>query len=453
MIEFPDNFAWGVATASYQVEGAVDADGRRPSIWDTFSHTPGKIVADEPGDIANDHYHRYAEDARLLGSLNLGYYRFSVAWPRVQPDGRGPINPAGLDFYKRLIDALLENGVQPWVTLYHWDLPQVLEDAGGWPARDTAYRFADYAVATFEGLQDRVRHWTTLNEPWCSAFLGYAAGTHAPGVTDPAASIRAVHHLLLGHGLAARAIRASHPDAEVGITLNPQPIQPATDSDADRDAARRIDGLRNRLFLDPLYYGKYPADVLDDLAGVVDDSYIQGDDEKTIAAPLDFLGINYYSPAVVRQGADSVSDAVYVGSGDVESVAQGLPVSDMGWEIAPDSLHELLVRLYRDYPGVPLYVTENGIALQDRLGADGTVEDPERIAYLDGHLRAVHRAIADGVDLRGYFVWTFADNWEWSFGTSKRFGLVYLDYPTQRRIPKSSARWFADVARRNALDT
>lgn len=449
MIAFPDGFAWGVATASYQIEGAVSADGRGPSIWDTFSHTPGKIVNDEPGDVANDHYHRYLEDVALMADMNLGYYRFSIAWPRVQPDGRGAFNEAGLDFYSRLIDALLDKGIRPWVTLYHWDLPQSLEDAGGWPVRETAERFAEYAIAVCDRFKDRVRFWTTLNEPWCSAFLGYSSGTHAPGRTEPAASLKSVHHLLLGHGLAAREMRGS--DVEVGITLNPAPIRALTDSPADQDAARRIDGLRNRIFLDPLFYGRYPGDVLDDVASIVDTAHIHGDDEKTIAVPLDFLGINYYNTQIVRKGVAEEGPGAAPGSADVESVPQGLPTSDMGWEIEPSGLRDLLARIHRDYPGIPLYVTENGIALRDEV-VDGVVSDPDRIAYIDGHLRAAHQAISDGIDLRGYFVWTFTDNFEWSFGTTKRFGLVYVDYPTQRRIPKASAAWYAQVTHDNALD-
>lgn len=450
-MRLPDGFGLGVATASYQVEGAVADDGRKPSVWDTFAHTPGRIVNDDTGDIACDHYHRYAEDVALLASLGVQYYRFSLAWPRIQPDGRGPLNAAGVDFYSRLVDALLENGIQPWVTLYHWDLPQVLEDLGGWPSRDTASYFADYAAATYERLSDRVINWTTLNEPWCSAYLGYANGMHAPGRTDPTDAIRAAHHLLLGHGMAVSRMRDIGAQGnQFGITLNLWPVTAVTPD--DQDAARRVDGISNRFFLDPVLLGRYPTDVVDDLAAKGIDPGIQDGDEKTIAAPLDVLGVNYYNPVQVRLRSEPVTEPVaWVGCEDVESVPFGLPTTDMGWEIDPDGLRRLLVRLRDDYPAMPIYVTENGIALRDVPGPDGVVDDPERVAYIDGHLRAVGQAIEAGVDVRGYFLWTFTDNFEWSYGFSKRFGLVYLDYPTQARIPKTSAAWFAQVCRTGEL--
>ncbi len=447
---FPPGFAFGVATASYQIEGAVTEGGRRPSIWDTFAHTPGKTLNGDTGDVACDHYHRYAEDVELIASLGVTHYRFSLAWPRIQPDGKGPLNPAGLDFYARLVDSLLSHGIQPWVTLYHWDLPQALEDAGGWPARDTAHRFADYAAATYQRLGDRVSHWTTLNEPWCSAFLGYFTGRHAPGRREPAASIRAVHHLLLGHGLATSAMRGLRSSNELGITLNLWPVSAASDSPSDVDAARRVDGISNRFFLDPILLGHYPADVLEDLAPVTDLTHLHDGDEQAIAAPIDLLGVNYYTGLQVKEGAGN-PESGWVGSPNVESVPRGFPTTDMGWEIEPDGLRRLLLRLRQDYPTTPLYITENGIALRDSPDADGKVDDPDRIAFIDGHLRAAAQALADGVDLRGYFLWTFTDNFEWSFGFSKRFGLFYLDYPTQRRIPKTSAAWFAQVAKTGEL--
>jgi beta-glucosidase len=447
---FPPGFAFGVATASYQIEGAVAEDGRRPSIWDTFAHTPGKTRGGDTGDVACDHYHRFAEDVELIASLGVTHYRFSLAWPRIQPDGKGPVNPAGLDFYARLVDSLLSHGIQPWVTLYHWDLPQALEDAGGWPARDTAHRFADYAAATYERLGDRVGHWTTLNEPWCSAFLGYFTGRHAPGRRDQAAAIRAVHHLLLGHGLAISQLRGLRPGNELGITLNLWPVSAASDSPSDVDAARRVDGISNRFFLDPILLGRYPADVLADLAPVTDLTHLHDGDEQAIAAPIDLLGVNYYTGLQVKEGTGN-TESGWVGSPNVESVPRGFPTTDMGWEIEPDGLRRLLLRLHRDYPTTPLYITENGIALRDSPDADGKVDDPDRIAYIDGHLRAAAQALAEGVDLRGYFLWTFTDNFEWSFGFSKRFGLFYLDYPTQRRIPKTSAAWFTQVAKTGEL--
>jgi beta-glucosidase len=431
-------FTWGVATASYQIEGAVAEDGRSPSIWDTFSHTPGAVHGGDTGDVADDHYHRYRDDVDLMGSLGVGAYRFSLAWPRLQPDGHGPLNRKGVDFYARLTAALRERGIEPWATLYHWDLPQVLEDAGGWPARDTALRFADYAARVHDALGDSIGHWITLNEPFCSSLLGYAAGVHAPGVRDDAAAIRAVHHLLLGHGLAAARMRDG---GQVGLTLNLSPV------DGEPDAARRIDGLSNRIFLDPVLGRGYPADVADDLAGVTDLAHVHDGDLEAIAAPLDFLGVNYYFRCVVRAG-EGPEPSPWVGSRDVEFVERGRPTTEMGWEIDPDGLYDLLVRLRRDYPALPpIYITENGAAFPDEPGSDGSVEDPERIAYLEAHFDAARRAIADGVDLRGYFVWSLIDNFEWAYGYSKRFGLVHVDFATQARTPKASAAWYADFIR------
>ena len=452
-IQFPDGFAWGTATASYQIEGAVNEGGRSPSIWDTFSHTPGKVQDGDTGDVADDHYHRYEEDVDLMADLGVGWYRFSLAWPRLQPDGRGALNEAGVDFYSRLVDALLAKDIQPWVTLYHWDLPQVLQDAGGWPARDTAERFAEYSAAVYERLHDRVTHWTTLNEPWVSAFIGHATGRHAPGIKDPVASLRAAHHLLLGHGLATTAMRAhGDPDSSFGITLNVSQIDAAGDDPADVDAARRADGMNNRLFLDPLLRGSYPADTLEDIKAVTDGSYIQDGDLAAIHVPLDFLGINYYYRTVVRAGDGARdSETVWPGQGDIEPVLRGLPQTEMGWEIDPEGLYDFLTRVGRDYPGIPLYVTENGAAIADEKSDDGEVHDPIRVTYLDEHFRAAHRAIADGVDLRGYFVWSLLDNFEWSFGYSKRFGLIYVDFETLERTPKDSARWYAKVTRANAI--
>ena len=452
-IQFPDGFAWGTATASYQIEGAVNEGGRSPSIWDTFSHTPGKVQDGDTGDVADDHYHRYEEDVDLMADLGVGWYRFSMAWPRLQPDGRGALNEEGVDFYSRLIDALLAKNIQPWITLYHWDLPQVLEDAGGWPARDTAERFAEYASAVYERLHDRVTHWTTLNEPWVSAFIGYATGRHAPGVKSPEGSLKAAHHLLLGHGLATTAMRAhGDTDSTFGITLNVSQITAASDDPADVDAARRGDGMNNRLFFDPLLKGSYPADTLEDIKAVTDGSYIQDGDLEAIHVPLDFLGINYYYRTVVKAGDGARdSETVWPGQGDIDTVLTGLPQTEMGWEIDPEGLYEFLTRVGRDYPGVPLYITENGAAIADEKSDDGEVHDPIRVDYLDRHFRAAHRAISEGVDLRGYFVWSLMDNFEWSFGYSKRFGLIYVDFETLERTPKDSARWYAEVTRANGL--
>lgn len=447
----PRDFLLGAATAAYQIEGAANADGRGPSIWDTFAHTPGRVLGGDHGDVAIDHYHRYRDDVALMAELGLQAYRFSISWPRVQPDGRGRVDTA---FYDRLVDELLAKGIEPWPTLYHWDLPQRLEDEGGWPARETADRFADYAVAVHDRMADRVKHWTTLNEPWCSAFLGYGSGLHAPGRTEPLAAVRAAHHLMLGHGLAARALRAA--GSEAGITINLYAVSPATPSDpTDADAARRIDGLQNRFFADPLLLGRYPADVVEDLAGVTDFGHVQDGDLEVISTPIDALGVNYYSRHVVTagpsgsdgHGGDGSGGSPWVGGDGIGFVKRGLPVTAMDWEIDPGGLTEVLTRLHRDYPAVPLYVTENGAAFDDRPGPDGSVDDPERVSYLDGHLRACADAVAAGVPLKGYFCWSLFDNFEWSWGYARRFGLVYVDYQTQTRTPKTSARWYSGLIR------
>ncbi|WFE27588.1 GH1 family beta-glucosidase [Solwaraspora sp. WMMD791] len=449
---FPPGFLWGAATAAYQIEGAATVDGRTPSIWDTFSHTPGKVLGGDSGDVACDHYHRYRDDVGLMAELGLKSYRFSVSWPRVQPGGSGAANQAGMDFYRRLVDELLGQGIEPWLTLYHWDLPQPLEDAGGWPARDTAARFADYAELVHAALGDRVRYWTTLNEPWCSAFLGYGSGVHAPGVTDGAASVRAAHHLMLGHGLAVQAMRAARPDHEFGVTLNLYAVSPQSDSAADADAARRIDGLANRIFLDPVLRGEYPADVVADLQPLTDMAHVRDGDLDVISTPLNVLGINYYTRHVVAAPVPETAPepSCWPGSEQVRFVDRGLPVTDMGWEVDAPGLVEVLRRVHAEYPEVPIYITENGSAYVDEVVND-KVDDPDRLAYFDAHLRACHEAISAGVPVRGYFAWSLMDNFEWAWGYSKRFGMIHVDYDTQLRIPKSSARWYADVIRRNGL--
>ncbi len=457
-VSFPEGFVLGAATAAYQIEGATSADGRTDSIWDAFCRVPGAVLGGDDGAVADDHYHRYRDDVALMKRLNLDSYRFSVAWPRVRPDG-GPVNSRGLDFYSRLVDELLEAGVSPWLTLYHWDLPQALEEKGGWAERDTAYRFAEYALSVHDVLGDRVPVWTTLNEPWCSAFLGYAGGQHAPGRRDPQAALRAVHHLLLGHGLAVTELRRRDPELSLGITLNlthPEAADPA--DPADHDAARRIDGVHNRIFLDPLLEGRYPADVLDDTAEVDWYDVVREGDLETISAPLDVLGVNYYhGDAVSGRPHDDVvgtgqvyperpTGSPFVGSEHVTFPSRHLPVTDMGWEVQPWGLRDLLVRLDKDYRLPPVHITENGAAYADTLSPEGKVDDPERIAYIDSHLRAVREAMDAGVDVRGYFVWSLFDNFEWAFGYAKRFGIVYVDYATQERIPKASATWYAEVA-------
>jgi beta-glucosidase len=451
-LQFPDGFGWGVATASYQNEGAVAEGGRAPSIWDTFAHTPGAIVDGTTGDIACDHYRRYREDVDLMADLGIGYYRFSLAWPRLQPRGRGTLNAAGVDFYERLVETLLERDIEPWVTLYHWDLPQALQDAGGWPERSTAQRFAEYASAVYERLADRVRYWTTFNEPWVAAFAGYASGMHAPGIRDAGAALRSAHHMMLGHGLALRAIREhADPRSRFGVTLILQPVLPESQEPQDVAVARRLDLMANRIFLDPLLCGRYPADYREAVSGVTDSSFIEPGDEEIIGAPLDVLGVNFYFRHLVRRGEAQEHLLPFVACEDVEVLSRGLPRTAAGWEIDPNGLHDLLTRLHRDYPSIPIYVTENGAAFDDGPVVDGSLPDPQRIEYLDAHFRAAHRAIADGVDLRGYFVWTLMDNWEWAQGFTNKYGLYHVDFETQARTPKDSARWFSGVTRRNGL--
>jgi beta-glucosidase len=448
---FPEGFLWGAATAAYQIEGAASEGGRGPSIWDTFSHTPGAIAGGDTGDIATDHYHRYLQDVDLLSSLNLAAYRFSVSWPRVQPAGHGSVNAEGLDFYDRLVDALLARGIMPAATLYHWDLPQPLEDAGGWPSRDTAGRFADYATIVHDALGDRVELWTTLNEPWCSAYLGYLSGRHAPGRTSAADAMAAMHHLLLGHGLAVQSMRANARHVErFSITVNLSEVIADTGDPEDQAAALLMDGLQNRLFLDPLLRGTYPQDVVAATQGVSDWGFVQSGDLATISQPLDHLGVNYYFP--IRVAADSTSPGLagYPSTEGIRAVAPSGPLTDMGWEISPESFTWMLARLQADY-AVPIIVTENGTACPDLLQPTGRVEDRERIAFLEGHLGALHDAIGQGVDVRGYFVWSLLDNFEWAEGFAKRFGLVFVDYESLARYPKNSAHWYAAVARSNGL--
>ncbi len=446
-IRFPSDFRWGVATASYQIEGAVAEDGRTPSIWDTFSRVPGAVANGDTGDQACDHYHRWLDDVALMADLGVAAYRFSVAWPRVRPDGGAP-NSAGLAFYDRLVDELLARDIEPWLTLYHWDLPQTLEDAGGWTVRDTAERFVDYAVTTHDALGDRVAVWSTHNEPWCAAFLGYSAGIHAPGRREGAAGLRAAHHLLLGHGLATSELRARGADT-VGITLNLTVADPADPDDpADVDAARRVDALQNRVFLDPITKAEYPQDLLDDTEHLGWTDVVRDGDLQAIAAPIDVLGVNYYHGDAVtaRTGDGRTGSSPFVGS-QVSTTIRDLPLTAMGWEVQPEGLTRLLLRLHEEHPDLPLAVTENGAAYDDVVGPDGTVDDPDRLAYIADHLRAVHAAREAGADVRGYFAWSLLDNFEWAEGYAKRFGLVHVDYASQRRTPKASARWYAEVCR------
>lgn len=439
---FPEGFAWGAATSAYQIEGAAATDGRAPSIWDTYSHTPGRTARGDTGDIACDHYHRWERDVELIGELGLGAYRMSLSWSRLQPEGRGALNPRGLDFYRRLLTRLRERGVRVFVTLYHWDMPQSLEDAGGWPARDTACRFADYAGLVLRGLGDLADDWMTINEPWCSAFLGYGTGEHAPGRTDLPAAVAAAHHLNLAHGLAAAAIRAER-TVRVGVAHLITDLVPGSSGEEDLAALRRTDVNNNLMFLDTQLRGGYPAEALELYAGLGLPGLIRDGDEAVIAAPVDFLGVNHYQQLVVT--ADPGDPHLGALSAAAEPQATALR-----WSVLPDSLRRVLTRVCGRYPGLPLYVTENGAAFDDHLDHAGAVRDPERISYLHGYLQAAAAAIREGVNLQGYFVWSLMDNFEWAEGYGKRFGLVHIDYHTQARIPKASAAWYRDIIAHHA---
>ena len=440
---FPAGFIWGAATAAYQIEGAANEGGRGQSIWDTFSHTPGKITNGDTGDVACDHYHRFLEDIALMRELGLGAYRLSIAWPRIFPSGGGRPNSAGIDFYKRLVEAVRTAGIEPYVTLFHWDLPQTLQDAGGWTNRDTVGRFGEYAHAVAAALGDDVHHWTTHNEPWVFSVLGNLMGLHAPGRRDLAATVQTAHHLLLSHAEAMEAIRAeTSAGDQVGITLNLAPVEPSGDSNADAEAAERMDAFLNRWFLDPLFRGSYPDTLLRMLGDMAPP--VQANDMARIAAPIDFLGVNYYFRSVVRHDPSvPTTQATMV-------TPPGRPTTATGWEVYPEGLHDVLMRVHQDYAPVALYVTENGAAFDDRL-IDGRVVDPERQAYLHDHLLQALRAIEAGAPLRGYFAWSLLDNFEWSHGYSKRFGLIYVDYGTQERTIKESGRWYAGVTRENGV--
>ena len=461
-LEFPPGFTWGTATASYQIEGATDVDGRGPSIWDTFSRRPGAVWNGDTGDIACDHYHRYVEDLELMKELGVNSYRFSVAWPRIQPEGKGPANQAGLDFYRRLVDGLLERDIEPTLTLYHWDLPQALEDQGGWCERETAERFADYVELVVHAFGGSVERWITLNEPWCSAWQGYGSGTQAPGTRDIGKAVAATHHLLLAHGYALPIVRAAATDAKVGITLNLGVSRPGTEHELDLAAAHRADGNLNRLFLDPLFHGAYPADMVEHY-GALEPGFtvVRDGDLDVIAQPLDFLGVNYYFPGTIMDAARA-SEARVAGYGvpvgeqfpDLRVLSLETPGTDltaMGWEVDATGLTELLVRIKRDYADLPIYITENGAAFDDYVDPNGQVLDNDRIQYLRGHISAVHEAMEHGVNVHGYFVWSLLDNFEWSFGYSKRFGIVWVDFPTGTRLPKASFHWYASTVRENAV--
>ena len=440
---FPPGFAFGAATAAYQIEGAADEDGRGPSMWDTFCQVPGAVTHGDTGAIACDHYHRAGADLDLMAEIGLTAYRFSIAWPRIIPDGTGTVNQKGLDFYRRLVDGLHARGVEPVATLYHWDLPQPLQDAGGWASRDTVYRFCDYAEVVLDCLGDAVPMWATVNEPFCSAMVGHLEGRHAPGVTDLSSALASAHHLLVAHGRAVSIIRRSAPRARVGITQLLSDISAASEADADLAAARRLDGYENRWFLDPVLRGSYPADMLDWYGQQVPIDFIRDGDLRAISAPTDFLGINYYETKTVA--ADPA---------EPYHQARVLPVAGRrtagGLDVRPAGLGRILRRV-RGWTGLPLYITESGAAFHDYVDPEGGVDDLERVSYLKDHFAETLSAIQDGVDVRGYFIWSLLDNLEWADGYSRRFGLIFVDFGTQARIPKASARWYQQLIAARAI--
>jgi len=468
-LEFPPGFVWGSATAAYQIEGATTEDGRLPSIWDVFCRVPGRIHNGDTGDRACDHYHRMDADLDLMVELGLPSYRFSVSWPRVIPGGAGPVNESGLGFYDRLVDGLLERNITPLMTLYHWDLPQALQNAGGWANRQTVERFVDYAEVIGRRFADRVPTFTTFNEPWCTAFLGHSTGVHAPGIRDNGIALTVAHHLNLAHGRAVSALRALVPSTtQMSITLNLAQIYPATDSELDLAAATHADAVANRIFLDPILRGAYPSDLLAGLPHITDWAFVQDDDLLDISVPIDVLGINYYAPASVAAPSEEllarVSDtpgndpsqanagpSLWPGTDRAVAVPQPGPYTDMGWPVVPNAFTDLLLRVHNDYPGIPLAITENGAAFADVISPDGAVHDHNRIEYVQSHLTALHRAIGAGADVRGYYLWSLMDNFEWAWGYSKRFGMVHVDYDSLARTPKDSARWYSEVIRTNSV--
>jgi beta-glucosidase len=434
---FPADFVWGASTSSYQIEGAVNEDGRGQSIWDVFSHTPGKVKNGDTGDVACDHYHRWREDVEWLKRGGFNAYRFSTAWPRIMPAGTGAIEPRGLDFYDRLVDGLLAHRVAPWLCLYHWDLPQALAEQGGWRHRDIAEKFAGYARVVARRLGDRVKHWAMFNEPSVQAMFGYGNGGLAPGLTGLPNMLAASHHQNLAQGLALQALRAQRADLRLGTVLSVQPVRPSSDKPEDRAAAVRFDGLWNGAFLDPLYKGVYPAAITDDVAPLVVDG-----DLATIRQPVDFLGINYYAPMYIAAAPENPFGAWF------GVVPAGARFTAMGWPIEPAGLTETLVRLRDGFGDPEIYVTENGACFDDTVAADGTVQDDDRVAYLRAHLAAARAALAQGVKLRGYFVWSLLDNFEWAEGYSRRFGIIRVDFATQKRTPKASFAFLAETIRR-----
>jgi beta-glucosidase len=443
MVQFPEHFRWGAGTYSYQVEGAAREDGRGESIWDRFCATPGNISNNDSGLVACDHYHRYAEDVDLMKELGIHMYHFSISWPRIMPLGRGEINTAGLDFYDRLVDKLLAAGIEPFATLYHWDLPQALQDEGGWTNRETAYAFADYVDVVTKHFGNRIHNWLTLNEPAVTAFEGHEIGIHAPGIKDVRIAWQTSHHFLLAHGLAVPIIRANgDKNTRVGITLNFTQLDPATSAPEDIAATRFMDGKLHRWFLDPILRGSYPADVLEQLGDVAPKT--EPGDDTIIGRPLDFLGANYYTRLLIKH-----DDAAFLEYPAVP--VEGVEHTELDWEVYPPGIYQMLTRLHREYAIPQIYLVENGAAFADTIDADNNIHDPRRVHYLREHLLQVHAALAAGVPLAGYSVWSLLDNFEWSEGYSKRFGIIYVDYPTQQRTIKASGHWYKNVVATNAV--
>jgi beta-glucosidase len=440
---FPKDFLWGVATASYQIEGSVNKDGRKPSIWDTFSHIPGNTLNGDTGDVACDHYNRYKEDVALLKQYGIKTYRFSIAWPRIFPDGSGEPNEMGMQFYIDLVDELLANDIKPIVTLYHWDLPQALQEHGGWTNREIVDHFVTYANYVFDHLGDKVYQWITLNEPWVVAMLGYYTGEHAPGIKDLPTALDVVHHLFLAHGETVKLYRTKNLKAQIGITLNVCPKDPASDAPEDVEATERMHAFANSWYLEPIFKGTYPQNLVDwykkKNIGLPN---IQMNDMDTISQPIDFLGINYYTRAVVKEGNDLFG---------AENIRPEGEYTAMDWEVYPQGLYDILSRIHHDYNGPDIYITENGAAYDDVRTEDNHIHDKKRTTYLQEHFKAAHQAIQDGIALKGYYVWSFMDNFEWACGYSKRFGLTYIDYETQERIIKDSGLWYKQVIRNNAF--
>jgi beta-glucosidase len=448
MKQFPEKFIWGAATSSYQIEGTATGDEKVHSIWDHFCKIPGKVANGDNGAIAIDHYNRYPQDIELMKSLNLQSYRFSTSWARLYSETPGKFNQKGLDFYKRLVDKLLEQGIDPMLTIYHWDLPQALQEKGGWENRDIIKYFREYSSFLYEEFGDVVKKWITHNEPWVVTYLGYGNGEHAPGIQDFSSYLKASHNVLLSHGEAVKAFREIGPkDGEIGITLNLSPAYPADANSKEAvDAAVKWDGFMNRWFLDPVFKGHYPKDMLSVYEDYLTPDFYKEEDLKTIHQPIDFFGFNYYSPATLKSWKPNAKVPI-----EFEHVSTGKPVTDMGWEVSADSLYDLLTRLQKDYGDIPMFITENGAAYKDEVNEAGEVEDTERLNYIRDHLDASHRAIKDGVNLQGYYVWSLFDNFEWAFGYDKRFGVVYVDYETQKRIPKQSALWYKDTIKNNGF--